>query len=224
MQIQPKNSNGFVTYAKVRSGELSKTKAIYLEDLSAITVTESPERTYWVYSEGEPIRNNDGSIKTIMVQEEVQVSPGYELKDVDTPVTAVYDGKGYTIEVGGENETTSTDYKISYTDDFVEGTNTTPEEYAGYYGTISVSPNMTGAGTYIETVRLHYDKNQLYSDGGTRQRKISVEERPIMQKIKITKDISTNNDELIKIIPMQKLDMRISLRKTQEVKKMTQDI
>ncbi|MDW2798787.1 SpaA isopeptide-forming pilin-related protein [Clostridium boliviensis] len=188
------NSNGFVTYAKVRSGELSKTKAIYPEDLSAITVTESPERTYWVYSEGEPIRNNDGSIKTIMVQEEVQVSPGYELKDVDTPVTAVYDGKGYTIEVGGENETTSTDYKISYTDDFVEGTNTTPEEYAGYYGTISVSPNMAGAGTYIETVTLHYDKNQLYSDGGTRQRKISVEERPIMQKIKITKDISTNND------------------------------
>ncbi len=188
------NSNGFVTYAKVRSSELSKTKAVYPEDLSAITVMESPERTYWVYSEGEPIRNNDGSIKTIMVQEEVQVSPGYELKDVDTPVTAVYDGKGYTIEVVGENETTSTDYKISYTDDFVEGTYTTSEEYAGYYGTISVSPNMAGAGTYIKTVTLHYDKNQLYSEGGTRQAKVSIEERPIMQKIKITKDISTNKD------------------------------
>ncbi len=188
------NSNGFVTYAKVRADELSKTKAVYPEDLSAIAVTESPEHTYWVYSQGEPIRNNDGSIKKIMVEEEVQVSPGYELKDVDTPVTVVYDGKGYTIEVGGEDGTASTDYKITYTDDFVEGTYTTPEEYAGYYGNISVSPNMTGAGTYIETVTLRYDKNQLYSDGGTRQTKVSVVERPIMQKIKITKDISTNND------------------------------
>ncbi|MDW2798763.1 SpaA isopeptide-forming pilin-related protein [Clostridium boliviensis] len=189
------NSNGFVTYAKVRSGELSKKETVYLEDLSAITVTESPERTYWVYSEGEPIRNNDGSIKIIMVQEEVQVSPGYELKDMDTPVTAVYDGNCYTIEVGGEDGTTSTDYKITYTDDFVEGTYTTPGGYAGYYGTISVSPNMAGAGTYIETVMLRYDKNQLYSEGGTRQTKVSIEERPIMQKIKITKDISTNNEE-----------------------------
>lgn len=188
------NSNGFVTYVKVRAGELSKTKAVYPEELSAITVTESLEHTYWVYSQGEPIRNNDGSIKTIMVQEEVQVSPGYELKDVDTPVTAVYDGKGYTIEVGGEDGTISTDYKITYTDDFVEGTYTTPEEYAGYYGNISVSPNMTGAGTYIETVTLRYDKNQLYSDGGTRQTKVSVVERPIMQKINITKDFSTNNE------------------------------
>ncbi|WP_124068045.1 SpaA isopeptide-forming pilin-related protein [Clostridium sp. E02] len=188
------NSNGFVTYAKVRFGELSKTKAAYPEDLSAITVTENPERTYWVYSEGEPIRNNDGSIKTIMVQEEIQISPGYELKDVDTPVTAVYDGKGYTIEVGGENETTSTDYKITYTDDLVEGTYITPEEYAGEYGNISVTPNMAGAGTYIKAVTLRYDKNQLYSDGGTRQTKVSVEERPIVQKIKITKDIFTKED------------------------------
>jgi hypothetical protein len=186
------NGNGFVTYVKVKAGELSKNNAVYPEDLSAITVLDSPERTYWVYSQGEPLRNNDGSIKKVLVEEEVQVAPGYELKDVDTPVAATYDGIGYVIEVAGSEGTESIDYKIKYQDDFVEGTYITPEEYAGYYGNISVTPNMAGAGTYIETVTLRYDRNQIYTDGGTRSNKVSVVERPIMQKVKITKDISIN--------------------------------
>ncbi|WP_349944904.1 SpaA isopeptide-forming pilin-related protein [Lacrimispora sp. BS-2] len=188
------NGNGFVTYAKVKAGELSKNNAVYPEDLSALTVLDSPERTYWVYSQGEPLRNNDGSIKKVLVEEEVHVAPGYELKDVDTPVAATYDGVGYLIEVAGSEGTESIDYKIKYQDDFVEGTYITPEEYAGYYGNISVSPNMSGAGTYIETVTLRYDRNQIYTDGGTRNTKVSVVERPIMQKIKITKDISVKED------------------------------
>ena len=188
------NGNGFFTFAKVRAGELSKKQAVFPEDLSAITIKESPERTYWIYSQGEPLRNNDGSIKKIMVEEEVQVAPGYELKDVDTPVAAIYDGKGYTINAGGEEGNASTDYKIKYEDTFVEGSNITPEEYTGYYGNISVSPNMSGAGTFIETVTLRYDRSQINSDGGTRSNKISVEERPILQKIKITKDISVKED------------------------------
>ncbi|MEY8354714.1 SpaA isopeptide-forming pilin-related protein [Lachnospiraceae bacterium 54-53] len=188
------NGNGFVTYAKVKAGELSKKKAVYPEDLTGITVNEGQERTYWVYSQGVPLRNNDGSIKKIMVEEEVQVAPGYELKDVDTPVTAVYDGKGYTIDVEKEEGTNSVDYKIKYQDDFVEGTNITPEEYAGYYGNISVSPNMAGAGTFIETVTLRYDRNRTDSDGGTCKNKISVVERPILQKVKITKDISVKEN------------------------------
>lgn len=188
------NGNGFVTYAKVKAGELSKKKAVYPEDLTGITVNESQERTYWVYSQGEPLRNNDGSIKKIMVEEEIQVAPGYELKDVDTPVTAAYDGKGYTIDVEGEEGTNSVDYKIKYRDDFVGGTNITPEEYAGYYGNISVSPNMAGAGTFIEAVTLRYDRNRIDSDGGTRQNPASVVERPILQKVKITKDISVKED------------------------------
>lgn len=110
------------------------------------------------------------------------------------PVTAVYDGKGYTIKVGGEQETSSIDFKITYQDDFVEGTYTTPEDYAGSYGNISATPNMTGAGTYIEPVTLRYDRNQINTDGGTRVNKISVVERPIMQKVKITKDISLKED------------------------------
>ncbi|WP_394524838.1 SpaA isopeptide-forming pilin-related protein [Lacrimispora sp. JR3] len=188
------NGNGFLTFAKVRAGELSKKQAVFPEDLSAITIKESPEHTYWVYGQGEPLRNNDGSIKKIMVEEEVQVAPGYELKDVDTPVAAIYDGKGYTINAGGEEGNASTDYKIKYEDTFVEGSNITPEEYTGYYGNISVSPNMSGAGTFIETVTLRYGWNQIYSDGGTRNNNISVEERPILQKIKITKDISVKED------------------------------
>ncbi len=188
------NGTGFVTYAKVKAGELSKKTAVYPEDLSAISVIESPERTYWIYSPGEPLRNNDGSVKTIMVEGEIQVAPGYELKDVDVPVTAVYDGKGYTIDMGGEQGTSSIDFKITYRDDFVEGTYTTPQDYAGSYGNISATPNMTGAGTYIEPVTLRYDRNQTYSDGGTRINKISVVERPIMQKVKITKDISLEED------------------------------
>ncbi|MFT4104987.1 MAG: SpaA isopeptide-forming pilin-related protein [Lacrimispora sp.] len=188
------NGTGFVTYAKVKVGELAKKTAIYPEDLSAIAVIESPERTYWIYSLGEPLRNNDGSVKKIMVEGEIQVAPGYELKDVDVPVTAVYDGKGYTIDMEGEEGTSSVDFKITYRDDFVGGTYTTPEEYAGSYGNISVFPNMAGAGTYIEPVTLHYNRNQTYTDGGTRVNKISVVERPIMQKAKITKDISLNEN------------------------------
>lgn len=194
LEDSKENGNGFITYAKVKAGELSKKIAVYPEDLSEITITESPERTYWIYSQGEPLRNNDGSIKKVLVEEEKQVAPGYELKDVDVPVTAVYDGKGYTIDVAGSEGTESVDYKITYQNDFVSGTYITPEEYGGYYGNISVSPNLAKAGTYIESVTLRYDRNRIDSDGGTRQANISVVERPILQKVKITKDISVNED------------------------------
>ena len=194
LEDSKENGNGFITYAKVKAGELSKKTAVYPEDLSEITITESPERTYWIYSQGEPLRNNDGSIKKVMVEEEKQVAPGYELKDVDVPVTAVYDGKGYTIDVAGSEGTESVDYKIAYQDDFVSGTYITPEEYGGDYGNISVSPSLKNAGTYIEAVTLRYDRNRIDSDGGTRQANISIVERPILQKVKITKDISINED------------------------------
>lgn len=188
------NTNGFITYVKVKSGKLSQTKAVYPDDLTTLTVKENLVHTYWVYAKGEPIRNSDGSIKTVLVEKEVQVSPGYDLKDVDTPVEAVYDGKGYTINVEGSEGTDTTDYKITYSYDLISGTYTIPQEYALYYGNISVSPNLSGAGTYIEAVTLRYDKNQLYADGGTRNNSISVVERPIMQKVKITKDIEVNAD------------------------------
>ncbi len=188
------NTNGFITYAKVKSGTLSQTKAVYPDDLTTLTVKENPAHTYWVYAKGEPIRNSNGSIKTVLVEKEVQVSPGYDLKDVDTPVEAVYDGKGYTINVEGSEGTQTTDYKITYSYDLISGTYTTPQEYALYYGNISVSPNLSGAGTYIEAVTLRYDKNQLYADGGTRNNSISIVERPIMQKVKITKEIEVNAD------------------------------
>ena len=188
------NTNGFITCAKVKSGKLSQTKAVYPDDLTTLTVKENPAHTYWVYAKGEPIRNSDGSIKTVLVEKEVQVSPGYELKDVDMPVEAVYDGKGYTIKVEGSEGTEITDYKITYSYDLIPGTYTTPQEYALYYGNISVSPTLLSAGTYIEAVTLRYDKNQLYADGGTHNNSVSVVERPIMQKVKITKDIEVNED------------------------------
>lgn len=188
------NGNGFLTFAKVRAGELSKKQAVFPEDLSAITITESPERTYWVYSQGEPIRNNDGSIKKIMVEEERQVAPGYELKDIDTPVTATYDGTGYTIEASGSEGTETTQYRIKYNKELMEGTYTSPQDYAAYYGNISVTPKMASAGSYIESVTLRYDRTRIDSDGGTRQTPVPLLGRPIMQKVKITKDISITAD------------------------------
>ncbi|WP_349673852.1 SpaA isopeptide-forming pilin-related protein [Lacrimispora sp.] len=188
------NANGFITYAKVKSRTLSQTKSDYPDDLTTLTVNENPAHTYWVYAKGEPIRNSDGSIKTILIEKEVQVSPGYDLKDIDTPVDAVYDGKGYSIKVQGSEGTETTDYKITYSYDLISGTYTTPQEYALYYGNISVSPNLSGTGTYIEAVTLRYDKNQLYADGGTRNNSISAVERPIVQKVKIAKDIEVNTD------------------------------
>lgn len=188
------NSNGFLTFAKVRAGELSKKQAVFPENLSTITLQESPERNYWVYDQGEPIRNNDGSIKKVMVEEEIQVAPGYELKDVDTPVTATYDGTGYTIEASGGEGTETKEYRIKYNTELMEGTYTTPQEYAEYYGNISVTPKMASAGSYIESVTLRYDRTRIDSDGGTRQAPVSLQGRPIMQKAKITKDISVQAD------------------------------
>ena len=188
------NGNGFLTFAKVRAGELSKKQAVFPEDLSAITIKESPERTYWVYSQGEPIRNNDGSVKKVMVEEEVQVAPGYALKDIDTPVTASYDGTGYTIKASGSEGTETIQYRIKYNKELMEGTYTSPQDYAAYYGNISVTPKMASAGSYIETVTLRYDRTRIDSDGGTRQIPISLLGRPIMQKVKITKDISITAD------------------------------
>ncbi len=188
------NGNGFITFAKVRAGELSKKQAVFSENLSAITIKESPERTYWVYSQGEPIRNNAGSIKKVMVEQEIQVAPGYELKDIDTPLTAAYDGTGYTIEASGSEGTETTQYRIKYNKELMEGTYTSPQDYAEYYGNISVTPKMASAGSYIETVTLRYDRTRIDSDGGTRQTPVSLLGRPIMQKVKITKDISIKAD------------------------------
>jgi hypothetical protein len=188
------NSNGFLTFAKVKAGELSKKQAVFPEDLNTITLQESSECTYWVYNQGEPIRNNDGSIKKVMVQGEIQVAPGYELKDVDTPVTAIYDGTGYTIEVPGSDENETKEYRIKYNTELIEGTYTTPQEYAEYYGNISVTPEMASAGSYIESVTLRYDRTRIDSDGGTRQAPASLQGRPIIQKVKITKDISVQAD------------------------------
>lgn len=188
------NSNSFLTFAKVKAGELSKKQVIFPEDLNTITLQENPERTYWVYNQGEPIRNNDGSIKKVMVQGEIQVAPGYELKDVDTPVTAINDGTGYTIEAPGSDESETKDYRIKYNTELMEGTYTTPQEYAEYYGNISVTPKMASAGSYIESVTLRYDRTRIDSDGGTRQAPVSLQGRSIMQKVKITKDISVQAD------------------------------
>jgi len=129
-----------------------------------------------------------------MVEEEIQVAPGYELKDVDTPVIAVYDGKGYSIDVSGSDETETKEYRIKYNTELMEGTYTTPQEYAEYYGNISVTPRLSSAGSYIESVTLRYDRTRIDSDGGTRQAPVSLTGRPIMQKVKITKDISVKAD------------------------------
>lgn len=188
------NGNGFIIFAKVRTGDLSKKQAVFPEDLSAITIKESPERTYWVYSQGEPIRNNDGSIKKVMMEEEIQVAPGYELKDIDTPLSATYDGTGYTIEASGSEGTETTQYRIKYNKELMEGTYTSPQDYAAYYGNISVTPKMASAGSYIESVTLRYDRTRIDSDGGTRQTPVSLLGRPIIQKVKITKDIWVKAD------------------------------
>lgn len=192
--ISSTTASGFVTSAVVPRKELEPAIFTYPQDIQYLTQTEQ-SKTYWVYDGSEQLRGNDGSLqfKTVAVQVE---KPGhYETVYTETELTQVeYVDGVYKIHV--DEESGEHRFKITYDTDL--STAIINIELAKKNGVISVSPTVTESESYLEFVNLPYiNDSRISQDAGTIAIPIGVLERPIRQKIKVTKDIQVLQQEKV---------------------------
>ena len=183
------NGTGFI----INNQAPSKDSFTKYEDLSGVTYSDTDGGTFWAYAEGEQMLNSDGSpatyekmveeitIITVLVYDEVLTDIAPENIQYDTAsntYTIHFDSPGeYEIRIGYDSEMTG---------------NYTTANYAKQNAVISWYIEPQTAGTYIQFVQLDYPGQTLIiSDGGTTVTPTDLYERPIRQKIKVSKDIQT---------------------------------
>jgi len=179
--------NGFITSAIVNRKVLTAADYTYPATMDLTTVAEMAE-SYWIYDGTEQARASDGSLATRKETRVVEVPGGYVTEEMlETVQDVTYDGTKYVIHM----DVTDGDvlFKITYGTDATADINI---ELAKNNGVISVSPTPRSSESYVEFVMLPYlNDKEIISDAGTVLAPIGISERPIRQKIKITKDIQT---------------------------------
>ncbi|MSS36470.1 hypothetical protein [Clostridium porci] len=170
----------------------SKTELTKYEDLSQITFTDNPGKTYWTYADGEQMYNDDGTPATHEeIQEFTEIVTVLEEFAVETPVDSSlvrYDASTGTYTIHFENG--EHELRIRYTEESTNGI--ANAVYAKNNAIISYYIAPQKAGSYIEDVQLAYPGSAITTqDAGTINAPTKVQERPIRQKIKVAKDIQT---------------------------------
>lgn len=185
----PHNNTGFV----INNQKPSKANISRYEDLSQITYADTVGKTWWAYAEGEQKYESNGDPATItkMVEETVtQMVTKIEEEETAIPADHVvwnpatntyavhFDGAGkYLVRIRYNEETTNGIVNAAFAKN---------NAVLGYY----IAPQT--AGSYIEDVQLGYPGSSIVmQDAGTITNPTKVQERPIRQKIKISKDIQT---------------------------------
>lgn len=185
----PHNNTGFV----INNQKPSKANISRYEDLSQITYADTVGKTWWAYAEGEQKYESNGDPATItkMVEETVtQMVTKIEEEETAIPAdhvvwnpatntyTVHFDGAGkYLVRIRYNEETTNGIVNAAFAKN---------NAVLGYY----IAPQT--AGSYIEDVQLGYPGSSIVmQDAGTITNPTKVQERPIRQKIKISKDIQT---------------------------------
>lgn len=183
------NGSGFV----INDQKPSKTNVTRYEDLSQITYADTTGKTWWAYAEGEQKYESNGDPATItkMVEETVtQMVTKIEEEETAIPAdhivwdpntntyTVHFDGAGeYLVRIRYDEETTN---------DIVNAAFAKNNAVVGFY----IAPQT--AGSYIEDLQLGYPgEDTIMQDAGTITKPTKVQERPIRQKIKVSKDIQT---------------------------------
>lgn len=183
------NGSGFV----INDQKPSKTNVTRYEDLSRITYADTTGKTWWAYAEGEQKYESNGDPATItkMVEETVtQMVTKIEEEETAIPAdhivwdpntntyTVHFDGAGeYLVRIRYDEETTN---------DIVNAAFAKNNAVVGFY----IAPQT--AGSYIEDLQLGYPgEDTIMQDAGTITKPTKVQERPIRQKIKVSKDIQT---------------------------------
>ena len=183
------NTSGFM----IADQKPDRTEFTKYEDLSGVTFMDPEVKTYWAYASGEQMLNSDGTpstIETITWKEVTHTVASYE--DRETKIAddhASYDTakNTYTVHFDGPGEyTIRIRYKENRVNGQVSASYATAHLIASYY----IAPQL--AGTYIKDAKLNYPgQDTVYEADHTDTVPVAVDERPIRQKVKISKDIQT---------------------------------
>lgn len=204
-----RNSNGFITKATVPNQTAAGT-AVWQEGdpYDTVSFTTKPAESFWAYAEGEQLLRGDGSYAYSEEKEIVSVTPTLVPKITNTEISAdSYSETGRSAEDYGYGTYTYTmtqetldalangqlDFRLTFDGDSY--TARLKELFAADNGLVSTSLPMVLSGSYIERVLLVYPgKDTVIQDAGTGENPIMLQERPIRQKIKVSKDIETLAD------------------------------
>lgn len=183
------NGSGFV----INDQKPSKTNVTRYEDLSQITYADTTGKTWWAYAEGEQKYESNGDPATItkMVEETVtQMVTKIEEEETAIPADQIVwdpNTNTYTVHFDGAGEyLVRIRYDEETTNDIVNAAFAKNNAVVGFY----IAPQT--AGSYIEDLQLGYPgEDTIMQDAGTIAAPAKVQERPIRQKIKVSKDIQT---------------------------------
>lgn len=183
------NGSGFV----INDQKPSKTNVTRYEDLSQITYADTTGKTWWAYAEGEQKYESNGDPATItkMVEETVtQMVTKIEEEETAIPADQIVwdpNTNTYTVHFDGAGEyLVRIRYDEETTNDIVNAAFAKNNAVVGFY----IAPQT--AGSYIEDLQLGYPgEDTIMQDAGTITKPTKVQERPIRQKIKVSKDIQT---------------------------------
>lgn len=189
--------NGFLERATLKDQKVEGLTAAYpnaLPDTFHMKTEQAP--AYWVYAPGEQERDDKGNLKytekTVLTYKE---QDGFRQKEVLTKLAAVYnvEDKTYTLTIPKEAFKAGEAVSLKASD---SGSGQYSIRQAYINGSsLSHVPLDAAEDSYVKSVLLTKpDAMTPYSDGGTRENKALVLERPIMQRVKLTKDISVNGE------------------------------
>ncbi len=179
--------NHLFRWVRIPNEKPEAEKLNFYEELSALSWISAQEfKSFWVYGEGEFLRDDNGDIyqkeETRYVDRE-----GYQVRE-----TAVYD------KLDGEYEELSGTWRIHVPWEQVprDGRLVMTIRYGNPFAgekrspVATAVPSMNLAGTYIRQVTLAYPgQDSVWEDGGTRKEPAEVWERAIVQRVQVHKDI-----------------------------------
>ncbi|RKI99556.1 hypothetical protein D7X87_24795 [bacterium D16-54] len=164
------------------------------EDLSSLTFHDADGGTYWVYTDGDQLLEDDGTPAYYEKTEEVP--NGTVTVDVIEEELTPVDAGNISYNAGTNTYTVHFDgpgtYKVRIIYQQEDTGMISTAEYAKRYAAINSHISAKTTGTYIEEVQLSYPGDQeILEDAGTIGNPTKVFERPIRQKVRIEKDIQT---------------------------------
>lgn len=189
--------NGFLERAVMKDQSVTGLQTTYPEQLpAAISLITNKTPAYWVYAAGEQQLDDAGNLKYM---EETRVEyveqEGLKEREKTTGLVAEYDDirRIYRLTIPAAAFQSSETISLKVSDDG-SGKYSIKQAYINQSHFVSLPWNR-GEDSYVVNVTLAKPAlDQPYQDGGTRTEKAAVLERPIMQKIKIVKDISVDGE------------------------------
>ncbi len=188
--------NGFLDRATLKDESVTGLTVNYPSQLpGTYTMITEQNPSYWVYASGEQAIDDSGNLK---YTEETVITyieqDGYKNVEDTITLTSVYNEDGtYTITIPADAFQNTDTISLKVSDD---GSNQYSIKHAYIAGSNLVYiPSSQSEDSYVINVTLTKPEIDVpYQDGGTREKPALVLERPIMQKVKIVKDIFVNEE------------------------------